>query len=192
MGRSMDIEQGSCKVTNPMKVDFSDHSQWDMSRLRDLAVLALESAVSRLQVDSTRMHLLRSESQYHYGSGHHHLVPEIFIQLQGYAIFHTPDDSLRLETGDVMLVPPGVVHDECGSDNSCNLVGKIIGRVFAYHVQQPNSVMRCINDTLHVGAMESPLPMLIDACQITDDKIRHHLISASFLSLARLLVLKKR
>ena len=67
-------------------------------------------------------------------------------------------------------------------------MGKIIGRVFAYHVQQPNSVMRCINDTFHMGVMESPLPMLIDACQIADSKILHHLISASFLTLARLLV----
>ena len=91
-----------------MKVDFSDHTQWDMSRLRDLAVLALESAVSCLQVDPACLHILRSGSQYHYGSGHHHLVPEMFIQLQGYAIFHTPDDSLRLETGEMMLVPPGV------------------------------------------------------------------------------------
>lgn len=52
------------------------------------------------------------------GSGHFHLAGELFIQLSGWSEFQFPQNELRLEAGEILLVPPHLLHSErVGSGN---------------------------------------------------------------------------
>ena len=46
------------------------------------------------------------------GPGHFHLAPELFLQLDGIAHFAFPGEELTLLPGQVLLVPPRVLHFE--------------------------------------------------------------------------------
>lgn len=46
------------------------------------------------------------------GDGHFHLVPELFLQLQGETRFHFPGDSRVLRPGQALLLPPRLLHAE--------------------------------------------------------------------------------
>lgn len=47
-----------------------------------------------------------------HGSGHFHLAAELFIQLSGWTLFHFQHGELRLEAGQVLLVPARLLHSE--------------------------------------------------------------------------------
>ena len=44
--------------------------------------------------------------------GHFHLAGELFIQLSGWTEFQFARDTLRLSTGEILLVPPRLLHHE--------------------------------------------------------------------------------
>lgn len=46
------------------------------------------------------------------GAGHMHLHAEVFLQLQGQTTFHFPHAQLTLLPGEVLVVPPKLLHDE--------------------------------------------------------------------------------
>ena len=46
------------------------------------------------------------------GLGHFHLAVELFIQLSGWTEFQFPQGGLRLEAGEVLVVPPRLLHSE--------------------------------------------------------------------------------
>ncbi len=50
------------------------------------------------------------------GAGHFHLVPELFVQLAGHTDFQFPGQGLRLLPGQVLLVPPRLLHAEKVAD----------------------------------------------------------------------------
>jgi len=52
------------------------------------------------------------------GAGHFHLAPELFIQLSGWTVFQFTQGDVRLEAGDVLLVPARVLHfEQVGADS---------------------------------------------------------------------------
>ena len=52
------------------------------------------------------------------GQGHFHLAAELFVQLSGWTRFQFPQGSLRLAPGEMLLVPPRVLHHESvGNDD---------------------------------------------------------------------------
>lgn len=50
------------------------------------------------------------------GAGHFHLVPELFVQLAGHTDFQFPGQGLRLLPGQVLLMPPRLLHAERVAD----------------------------------------------------------------------------
>jgi AraC-like DNA-binding protein len=50
------------------------------------------------------------------GAGHFHLVPELFVQLAGHTDFQFPGQHLRLLPGQVLLLPPRLLHAERVAD----------------------------------------------------------------------------
>lgn len=46
------------------------------------------------------------------GPGHFHLVPELFLQIRGWTRFRFPHDELELGPGELLVVPPRLLHDE--------------------------------------------------------------------------------
>lgn len=51
------------------------------------------------------------------GAGHFHLAPELFVQLSGWSLFRFPHGELRLQAGELLVLPPRLQHTErIGSD----------------------------------------------------------------------------
>ena len=46
------------------------------------------------------------------GSGHFHLATELFIQLSGWTEFQFSQGELKLEAGEILLIPPRLLHSE--------------------------------------------------------------------------------
>lgn len=46
------------------------------------------------------------------GSGHFHLAAELFVQLSGWTEFQFPQSALCLEAGEILLIPPRLLHSE--------------------------------------------------------------------------------
>ncbi|MDN0076486.1 helix-turn-helix transcriptional regulator [Crenobacter sp. SG2303] len=51
------------------------------------------------------------------GAGHFHLAPELFVQLSGWSLFRFPQGELRLQAGELLLLPPKLQHmEQIGSE----------------------------------------------------------------------------
>jgi AraC-like DNA-binding protein len=46
------------------------------------------------------------------GEGHFHLVPELFLQITGPSRFVLPHETLELQPGEILLLPPRMLHSE--------------------------------------------------------------------------------
>lgn len=71
-----------------------------------------------------------------FGAGHHHLVPELFFQIKEGTRFRTHEGWLALDRGQLLLVPPGVWHEEEMPEGALNMVLKIVGNHANVHFTQ--------------------------------------------------------
>ena len=80
---------------------------------------SLADAVRRLGETSVTIHYPGATSGFpSRGEGHFHLAAELFVQLSGWTRFQFPQGSLRLAPGEILLVPPRILHCESvGSDD---------------------------------------------------------------------------
>ena len=70
------------------------------------------------------------------GDGHFHLATELFVQLSGWSRFRFPHAELTLEPGEVLVLPPRLLHAELiGSDGAAPF-GNVV--IYAEH-----SVLTC-------------------------------------------------
>lgn len=105
--------------------------------------------------------------EHRYSTGHHHAVPEVFVQLAGSTSFITPDGRCHLPRGAVLLIPPGVVHHEHPGRGSINLIMKIIDQRLAYHIRRARGPQQR-SDLIDLGAFCSPSALLDDAARVLD------------------------
>jgi AraC-like DNA-binding protein len=72
----------------------------------------LADALAGLGSGSWPLHLGPAGDLGERGAGHFHLVPELFLQLQGHTRFRFPQGGLPLAPGQALLLPPRLLHDE--------------------------------------------------------------------------------
>lgn len=72
----------------------------------------LADALAGLGSGAWPLHLVPAGDLGRRGDGHFHLVPELFLQLQGHTYFQFPGHSLRLQPAQALLLPPQLLHDE--------------------------------------------------------------------------------
>ena len=73
------------------------------------------------------------------GEGHFHLVPEVFLQISGTTRFTFPHEELDLNPGELLLVPPRLLHaehivEDVQSDPFNNVVVYADGTAFICHL----------------------------------------------------------
>lgn len=93
------------------------------------------------------------------GEGHFHLVPELFVQLAGQTHFQFSAHSLTLLPGQVLLLPPRVMHAEQVSDGPqgepfTNLVLQAEGDRMGCHLAR--QVAPGEPGILHLAALQHP------------------------------------
>ena len=93
------------------------------------------------------------------GSGHFHLVPELFLQLTGRTDFRLPQGGLPLDAGQAALLPPRLLHAERvapGADGQpfCNLVIQADGPRLTCHLAHEAAPGR--PGILHLAALHHP------------------------------------
>ncbi|WP_296509046.1 helix-turn-helix transcriptional regulator [Rhodoferax sp.] len=93
------------------------------------------------------------------GAGHLHLHAEVFLQMSGWTRFTFPHGQLALEPGQVLVVPPKLLHDEWVSgrdgDAFCNLV-----------ISADSQRMSC--HLAHEGRPGVPASLYLETCQHPD------------------------
>jgi AraC-like DNA-binding protein len=61
------------------------------------------------------------------GAGHFHLAPELFVQLSGWSVFRFPHGELRLNAGELLVLPPRLQHTErIGTDEEAPFSNLVI------------------------------------------------------------------
>ena len=121
-----------------MRVDISDIQVAHVDQLRELAIRALDDAAAQLTDDreAERWTILDNvDDAERFTHGHHHLVTECFIQLVWSNAFGLWPGWLKVDQGQVAVIPPGVVHAERMPVGGANLIMKIIDRRLCYHLQ---------------------------------------------------------
>ena len=102
---------------------------------------ALEQAVQNLAKGEWSVELGPAGDLDQPGAGHFHLVPELFVQLAGHTDFQFPGHHQRLLPGQVLLLPPRLLHaervaDDPGGAPFANLVLQADGDRLACHLAQ--------------------------------------------------------
>ncbi len=79
------------------------------ARLRE----TLQAFLARAADGSLPLHLPQTLSApLARGEGHFHLSPELFLQQTGWTDFHLPSQTIRLQPGEALVVPPQLRHHE--------------------------------------------------------------------------------
>ena len=99
----------------------------------------LADALAGLAAGTWALHLGPAGDLGERGAGHFHLVPELFVQLSGHTRFRFPQGGLDLGPGQVLLLPPRLLHDEqvrAGADGRpfANLVLQADGPQLGCHL----------------------------------------------------------
>jgi AraC-like DNA-binding protein len=88
-----------------------------------------------------KVHMPRSGGHWQHLPGHiFHVCHELFVQISGLCQFHFPEEELILYPGDMLLIPPGLPHQECGlrhgTEPFCNLLVTIGEHYLDTHIAE--------------------------------------------------------
>lgn len=116
-----------------------DLSEAEAHRLAVELRAALAGATEGLH--QNELQLIRPKPTTHWAPGsrgHYHAAPELFVQISGWTEFSFPGDSCRLDAGQVLLLPPHLLHAErVGPDGGkpfSNLVLYVDGANLSVHL----------------------------------------------------------
>ena len=110
--------------------------------LRKVTIHAFEEISQAIEHGYNPLKFDISDNAKRYQGGHHHLVPELFVQLDGISRLARDDfDSalIQLDQGACLLIPPGIPHSEQIDCGAKNIVVKIIDGRLCYHCSIGNN-----------------------------------------------------
>ncbi|GDY13862.1 hypothetical protein LBMAG53_27400 [Planctomycetota bacterium] len=147
-------------------MDFSDLPA-DPSQLRRAVLKEIVGLAGLVMADPQRWHLPGPPARGPLPVGHLHPVPELFVQFAGATTLVAPGGALPLAAGQVLVVPPRLVHQEFPAASFANLIVKCDEHRCRYHLRYRRSGGEpCItvSDELHVPEVAALGGHLDQAC----------------------------
>lgn len=151
-------------------MDFSDLPA-DPSQLRRGVVQTVVGLAGLVLADPRRWNVPGPPARGPLPVGHLHPVPELFIQCAGATTLVVPGGALPLQTGQVLVMPPRLVHQEFPAASFANLIVKCDENRCRYHLRYRRSGGEpCItvSDELHVPEVAALGNHLDQACHWRD------------------------